>query len=127
MADEHSTIIWPLRTVAVDNTVVFTPSAHLLLDRANSEFGVIQYTEPGVAVLATFSSNDEPIYFAVAKALGACSRFSSTCKKVCVQTEGSQLDFEFVSSDDAADFVKQMGMLVTKVHNTHFEFYEASR
>jgi hypothetical protein len=119
--------MWPLRSVAVDNKLVSTPSAHLLLDRANAEFGVVQYTQPGVAVLAIHSENNEAICFAMSKALGACSRFSSTCKKVCVQTDGSQLDFEFISSDDAAEFVKQMGMLVTKVHNTHFEFYEASR
>jgi hypothetical protein len=127
MADDRSSVMWPLRSVAVDNKLVSTPSAHLLLDRANAEFGVVQYTQPGVAVLAIHSENNEAIYFAMSKALGACSRFSSTCKKVCVQTDGSQLDFEFISSDDAAEFVKQMGMLVTKVHNTHFEFYEASR
>ena len=119
--------MWPLRSVAVNNKVAHAPSAHLLLDCANSEFGVVQYTQPRVAVLAMHSENNDAIYFAMSKALGACSRFSSICKKVCVQADSSQLDFEFTSGDDAAEFVQQMGMLVTKVHNTHFEFYEGPR
>jgi histone acetyltransferase HTATIP len=126
MAENNTSIGWPLRSIAVDNKVVRF-SVYLLLDRANSEFGVIYYPQPGVAVLVTGSETDEPIYFAVSKIRGACARFSGTCKKVCVQMQGSQIDFEFTLSGDASDFVKQLGILATKVHNVYFEFFETSK
>ncbi|KAF2819524.1 hypothetical protein CC86DRAFT_362358 [Ophiobolus disseminans] len=123
--EEHESIIWPVQSFTVDRNFKSPHPAHLLLDRANSEFGIIYQILPMVAVMAQFPDSDEPIFFQVSRTRAACSREGQTCKKVCVLIQQLQIDLEFSSADHASDFMHTLGRLATKVGNLEFEVYEA--
>jgi histone acetyltransferase HTATIP len=114
---DHESIIWPIASFAVSNDFQSSRPAHLLLDRANAELGLIYQTGPGTAVMAQFPDTDEPIYFQVSKARAACTRFNNTCKK---------LDLVFTTGANAADLLQRLGRIATKVGNLHFDVHEAA-
>ena len=122
---DHQSISWQLQSFAVSNDFKSPGEAKLLLDRANSEFGIIYQTAPGVVVMAQFPDTDEPVYFQVSRVRAACTRLNTTCKKVCVLMQHLQLDLIFTTADYAADFLQSLGRLATKVGNLYFEVYEA--
>lgn len=123
--DEHESIIWSVQSFTADHDFKSTHPAHLVLDRANSEFGLIYEIAPRVAVMAQFPDSDELIFFQVSQTRAACSREGQTCKKVCVLVQHLQIDLEFATADDASDFLHMLGRLATKVGNLEFEVYEA--
>jgi histone acetyltransferase HTATIP len=84
---DHESIMWPVQSFAVSNDFKSTGPAHVLLDRANAELGLIYQIGSGTASMATFPDTDEPIYFQVSKARAACTRFNNTCKKVCISMQ----------------------------------------
>lgn len=124
-ANEHQSIIWPVQSFTVDREFKSPSAAHLLLDRANSEFGLIYQIAPRVAIMAQFPDNDEPVFFQVSRTRAACTRPGQTCKKVCVLVQHLQIDLEFTTSDHASDFMQSLGRLATKVGNLEFDVYEA--
>lgn len=123
--EEHEPIIWPVQSFTVDQDFKSPHPAHLILDRANSEFGLIYQIAPRVAIMAQFPDNDEPVFFQVSRTRAACSREGQTCKKVCVLVQHLQIDLEFATADNASDFMHMLGRLATKVGNLEFEVYEA--
>lgn len=123
ITDDHMSISWPLDYFAITNELKSGP-ATLLLDRANSEFGVMLHNGPGTTVLAKFPDTEEPVYFQVSKARSACSRFNTSCKKVCVLMQNFQLDLLFSTSAHASDFLQVLGRLATKIGNLYFEVYD---
>ncbi|CAO2654407.1 Nn.00g111400.m01.CDS01 [Neocucurbitaria sp. VM-36] len=123
--EEHQCITWSLQSFAVGHDFKSPGPAVLLLDRANSEFGITYQTAPGLMELAQFPDTDEPVYFQVLSARAACTRLNTTCKKVCVLMQHFQLDLVFTTPDSAADFLQTLGRLATKVGNLYFEVYEA--
>jgi hypothetical protein len=123
--EEHESIIWPVQSFTVDHDFKSPHPAHLLLDRANSEFGLIYQIAPRVAIMAQFPDSDEPVFFQVSRTRAACSREGHTCKKVCVLVHHLQIDLEFATADNASDFMHMLGRLATKVGNLEFEVYEA--
>jgi histone acetyltransferase HTATIP len=124
--DDHSSSTWPISPFAVSNDFKSARPAHVLLDRANAEFGLIYATGPGIAVMAQFPDTDEPIYFQVSKVRAACTRFNNTCKKVCILMQHFQLDLLFTTGPHAADFLQRLGWIATKAGNLHFEVHEAA-
>ncbi|CAA9957324.1 BTB domain containing protein [Pyrenophora teres f. maculata] len=123
--DENASVIWPIQSFAVSNDFKSPGPAILLLDRANSEFGLIYETEPGVNVMAQFPDTGDAIYFQVFKVRAACTRFNNTCKKVCILMQHFQLDLHFTTGSHAADFIQKLARAATKVRNIHFEVHEA--
>jgi histone acetyltransferase HTATIP len=123
---DHESIIWPIASFAVSNDFQSSRPAHLLLDRANAELGLIYQTGPGTAVMAQFPDTDELIYFQVSKARAACTRFNNTCKKVCILMQHFQLDLVFTTGANAADLLQRLGRIATKVGNMHFDVHEAA-
>ncbi|KAL7770947.1 hypothetical protein CFE70_000887 [Pyrenophora teres f. teres 0-1] len=123
--DENASVIWPIQSFAVSNDFKSPGPAILLLDRANSEFGLIYETEPGVNVMAQFPDTGDAIYFQVFKVRAACTRFNNTCKKVCILMQHFQLDLHFTTGAHAADFIQKLARAATKVRNIHFEVHEA--
>ncbi|KAG9389324.1 hypothetical protein A1F94_002217 [Pyrenophora tritici-repentis] len=123
--NEHASVIWPIQSFAVSNDFKSPRPASLLLDRANSEFGILYETEPGVSVMAQFLDTEEAVYFQVFKVRAACTRFNNTCKKVCVLMQHFQLDLHFTIVAHAAEFLQKLARTATKVSNLHFEVHEA--
>ncbi|KAL6156788.1 hypothetical protein ACJQWK_06584 [Exserohilum turcicum] len=126
LSNEYGSVTWPLKSFAISDDFKSPGSAQLLLDRANSEFGLIYQTEPGVAVMAQFPDTDEPVFFQVSKARAVCTRFNKSCKKVCVLMQHLQIDLNFTTGVDADDFLHTLSRLATKVGNLHFEVHEAA-
>jgi histone acetyltransferase HTATIP len=126
ISNDYESTTWALQSFAILNDFKSPDPATLLLDRANDELGLMYQTAPGVAVMAQFSDTDEPIYFQVSKVRAACTRFNSTCKKVCVLMQHFQLDLVFATSADVTDFLQRLRHLATKVGNLYFEVYEAA-
>ncbi|KAF1848313.1 histone acetyltransferase MYST2 [Cucurbitaria berberidis CBS 394.84] len=112
IAEEDQSVSWSLQSFAVSNDFRSPGPANLLLDRANSEFGIIYQTAPGIATMAQFPDTDEPVYFQVSRAL-------------CVMMQHLQLNLVFTTADYAAEFLQLLGRLATKVGNSYFEIYEA--
>jgi histone acetyltransferase HTATIP len=122
--EEHHSITWPVTSFTVDHDFKSANHAYLLLDRANSEFGLFYHIAPGVGLMAQLT-DDEPIYFQISRMRAACSRPGQTCKKVCVLMQHYQIDLEFTTADHASDFLHSLGRLATKVSNLSFEVFEA--
>ncbi|KAF2028755.1 histone acetyltransferase MYST2 [Setomelanomma holmii] len=122
---EHQSVIWPVQSFTVDHEFKSPAPAHLLLDRANSEIGLIYQIAPRVAVLAKLPDSDDPIFIRVSATRAACSREGNSCKKVCVLLEHMQIDLEFTTADDASVFLHTLGRLATRVGNLKFDVFEA--
>ncbi|KAF1835042.1 hypothetical protein BDW02DRAFT_310501 [Decorospora gaudefroyi] len=122
----YKPVTWPIQSFAVSNDFRSPGPALLLLDRANAEFGLIYQTEPGIAVMAQFPDTEEPVYFQASKARAACTRFNNSCKKVCILMQHLQLDLTFMTGAHAADFLRRLGRIATRVGNLHFEVHEAA-
>ncbi|KAF1939606.1 histone acetyltransferase MYST2 [Clathrospora elynae] len=125
ISQDHESTVWPVQSFVISNDFKSSGPASLLLDRANSEFGLMYHTGPGVVVMAQFPDNDEPVYFQVSKTRAACTRFNNTCKKVCILMQHCQLDLHFTTGTHAAEFLQMLGRLATKVGNLYFEVHEA--
>lgn len=121
--EQHS-VLWPLQWFGITNDFKSPGPALLMLDRANSEFGLLYEIGNGKAAMAQFPDTDEPVFFQVSRARAACSRFNASCKKVCVLMPHFQLDLQFTKSAHASDFLQMLGRLATKVGNVYFEVYE---
>lgn len=124
--DEQGPITWLIQSFTVSHDVKSSGPAQLVLDRANSEFGLVYQTEPGVAVMAQFPDTEEPVFFQVSKARAVCTRFNNSCKKVCILMPHMQIDLYFTTSADAGDFVHALGRIATMVGNSYFEVHEAA-
>jgi histone acetyltransferase HTATIP len=121
---DHNPITWPIQSFTVDHDFKSPSHAYLLLDRANSEFGLFYHIAAGVGTMAQ-TPEDEPIYFQVSSTRAACSRSGQTCKKVCILLRTLQIDLEFKTADHASDFLHSLRRLATKVGNLDFEVFEA--
>ncbi|EUC46617.1 hypothetical protein COCMIDRAFT_35729 [Bipolaris oryzae ATCC 44560] len=124
--DEQAPVTWPIQSFTINHDVKSTGPAQLMLDRANSEFGLVYQTQPGVAVMAQFPDTEEPVFFQVSKARAVCTRFNNSCKKVCILMPHMQIDLCFTISVDAGDFVHALGRIATTVGNSYFEVHEAA-
>ncbi|XP_014555123.1 hypothetical protein COCVIDRAFT_103184 [Bipolaris victoriae FI3] len=124
--DEQGPITWLIQSFTVSHDVKSSGPSQLVLDRANSEFGLVYQTEPGVAVMAQFPDTEEPVFFQVSKARAVCTRFNNSCKKVCILMPHMQIDLYFTTSADAGDFVHALGRIATMVGNSYFEVHEAA-
>lgn len=127
--EEHESVCWPLQSFAVNNDFKSQPETltHLLLDRANSEFGLIHQLGDGLAIVAQFPDTDEPVFFQVLRACAAGSRSNNTCKKVCVLMQNFQIDLEFTASESAQAFLQTLERLARMVGNIYFKVYEIPR
>ena len=126
IAREHSSVSWPVQSFAIRNDFKSPDPGHVLLDRANAEFGLVYQSNPGVAEMAQFPDTGEPIFFQASKARAICTRFNNTCKKVSVLMQYIQIDLEFMTSADARDFADKFGRITSKVGNLQFEVHEAA-
>jgi hypothetical protein len=122
--EDHAPITWPIQSFTVDHDFKSPSYAYMLLDRANSGFGLFYHIAPGTGVMAQTPEN-EPIYFQVSSTRAACSRPGQTCKKVCILLQAVQIDLEFTTADHASDFLHSLGRLASKVGNLDFEVFEA--
>ncbi|KAF2134565.1 histone acetyltransferase MYST2 [Dothidotthia symphoricarpi CBS 119687] len=122
----HKSVYWPIQSFAVGNDFKSQPEilTHLLLDRANCEFGLLYPLDSGVAIMAQFPDNDEPIYFQVSGVCAASFRCNNTCKKVCILMQNFQIDLEFTLAEHAQDFLQTLEQLATKLGNLYFQVYE---
>ncbi|KAI8938999.1 hypothetical protein NX059_004843 [Plenodomus lindquistii] len=122
----NESAIWPLTSFAILNEFKSPGRAELILDRGNSEFGLIHRQDTSTAVMAQCPDTDDPVFFAVAKIRAACLRTGISCKKICILMAHFQLDLVFTVASGAADFMQLLGQLATKVGNEGFEIYEAA-
>lgn len=92
----------------------------LFLDRANAEFGFVEYSSSYVASILRSPKTDEPAYFQ-AESMRAVA-WRERCKKVCVLFQHLQLDLQFASPDLARSFLNMSGDLMMAAGNQFYTY-----
>lgn len=121
-------VSWPLLSFAINNGFKLSDNVHLVLDRANAEFGLVTLREPGLATLEQFPENGEPIFFQLSRVRAACSRstprLNHRTRKACVLLQHCQIDLEFATADLTQDFMETLKRRAKDIRNAYFEVYE---
>jgi len=123
--EEHQSVAWPIASFAIDRENKSGCSAHLFLDRANSEFGFIRYTTNAVAVVVQFPDTGEPIYFSIKDAQVAAWR--DKCRKISILFQHLQVDLDFGSPDPARHFLGVLEDLAMAAGNHFFYSFEVPK
>jgi hypothetical protein len=123
--EEHQSVAWPIASFAIDRENKSGCSAHLLLDRANSEFGFVRYTSNAVAVVVQFPDTGEPIYFSVKDARAAAWR--EKCRKISILFQHLQVDLDFGLPEGARGFLDVLEDLAMAAGNHFFYSFEVPR
>ncbi|KAL1793826.1 hypothetical protein ACET3X_007247 [Alternaria dauci] len=120
--EDGRSVTWLLQSFTIGNEQKIASPTNIFLDRANAEFGFIQYNASSIASILRFPDTDEPMYF---RAKGACaSAWRDKCKKVCILFQHLQLDLEFASPDRARGFLNMLEDIATAAGNHSFYSYE---